>query len=774
MEDYLNKENDSQATDYNFQICSPLSEAVENSIRKEGMSFVFESRFVEAVVQYVYTPIDGTFSDLEVEVNGNEPFTPSEDGGIVVSCNGQDFSPDNEEVERHFISCELVDDSVVEARWQWIVNGEKSNFLYRFYLEGKSLVTEVEGGAGKCSGISLGRVTGVTNPIIFPLPYFTIGNSYPHFLHASGVFISSMIDWNTTNSTKLTGIGIEEAQREFKLNGGCEYSAREDGSRMALHDRWVLTVSDKVEEVIPYLPLAQNNEVDPEPDILHDFWLNVAYPQKNEESYVNVYEQLRLLKQYGLHNIFVNHPAATWTDGELPAYFELDGSSVMGGADALSEYVDGVGELGYGIGLYTSFFGISPNHPDYSVEKAAIGPDGKPIMADDNSHIYKASIAHNEAKTHVRKLVEKFPPAVPILADHSARNPSDFTDCDKKLIEGVSFRKNIDLQKSLFSGIEDITPLFAEGGNHWLYPGIAKYYYAKIVGTNPSKITPILDFELGMLHRLNVDVGVGDIEEYFQDEIPDSNKNSRSIYLNRYIAATAAYGHIGLLPDPTNWGVSSTLKMYFILNGVQRFYAKSPVDSIMYHKNGAFLNLGDAIVESACEFGQIKIEYANGTVVIVNLGDSEFVMDIGEKAIVIPSGGYWIEHSQSGTLSYSILNDGNRIDYSISNDHLYIDTYGIPNTIGPISTDGAVLVQEQKWQIDVTPIECVEPVKIDVAALWPDRKLPPLRVIAFNSDDESSISYKAEMVGDIVILPQLKNIYKYRIALPEWMVEPGK
>ena len=98
MEDYLNKENDSQATDYNFQICSPLSEAVENSIRKEGMSFVFESRFVEAVVQYVYTPIDGTFSDLEVEVNGNEPFTPSEDGGIVVSCNGQDFSPDNEEV----------------------------------------------------------------------------------------------------------------------------------------------------------------------------------------------------------------------------------------------------------------------------------------------------------------------------------------------------------------------------------------------------------------------------------------------------------------------------------------------------------------------------------------------------------------------------------------------------------------------------------------------------------------------------------------------------
>ena len=774
MKDYQNKEIDSQAIDYNFQICSPLSEPVENSIRKEGISFIFESRFVEAVVQYVYTPIEGTFSDLELEVNGNEPFTPSEDGGIIVNCNGQNFAPDSEEVERHFISCELVDDSIVEARWQWIVNGEKSNFLYRFYLQGKSLIVELEGGSGKCSGLSLGRVTGVTNPIIFPLPYFTFGDTYPHFLHASGVFISSMIDWNTTNSTKLTGIGIHEAQQEFKLNGGCEYDIREDGSRMALHDRWVLTVSDKVEEIIPHLPLSQDDKADSKIDIQHNSWLNVRYGEKNEESYVTVYEKLRQLKQYGLNNIFVNHPAATWTDDEFLGSFELSGSPVMGGADALSEYVDGVGELGYELGLYTSFYSISPNHPEYSAEKAAVGSDGKPILADENSHVYKSSIALSEAITHVQKLVERFPPALPMVADHSARNPSDFTDCDKKLTEGVSFKKNIDLQKSLLSGIQDICPLFVEGGNHWLYPGIAKYYYAKIVGINPSIITPILDFELGTLHKLNADVGIGDIEEYYQNEIPDSERNSRSVFLNRYIAATAAYGHIGLLPDPTNWGISSTLKMYFILNVMQRFYAKSHVDSIMYHKNGAFLSLGDAIVEDACAQGQIKIEYSNGTVVIVNLGDSEFVTDIDEKATVLPSGGYWIEHNESGTLSYSILNDENRIDYSRSTDHLYIDTYGKLTTIGPVTTDGAVLVQERKWQIDVIPIECLEPVKIDIAALWPDRKLPPLRVIAFNSEEESSISFKAETDGETVILPQLKNIYKYRIALPEWMVEPGK
>ena len=160
-------------TVHKFQVGTPINEPVETSIRKEGISFIFETRFVEAVVQYVYTPIDGTFSDLELEINGTEPFTPSEDGGTIINYNGQNYFPDSDEVERHFISCELVNDNTVEARWQWVVNGEKSNFLYRFHLEGKSLITEIEGGGGKCSGISLGRVTGVTNPIIFPLPYFS-------------------------------------------------------------------------------------------------------------------------------------------------------------------------------------------------------------------------------------------------------------------------------------------------------------------------------------------------------------------------------------------------------------------------------------------------------------------------------------------------------------------------------------------------------------------------------------------------------------------------
>ena len=279
MNEFQNKikEDDTVSSDpdFNVRIGTPLNEPVETSIRKEGISFIFECRFVEAVVQYVYTPIDGTFSDLEIEINGTEPFTVSDDGCIVVNYNGKDYSPSNDEVERHFISCEIVSDNTVEARWQWVVNGEKCNFLYSFSINGKSLITEIEGGNGKCSGISLGRVTGVTNPIIFPLPYFSFGEYYPHFLHTSGSFISSLLDWNTTNSTALTGVSVKKAADKLLLNGGCIYVPRSDGTRIPLQERWVVTVSDKIEEVIPYLPAELNRNTQHGVEDKSNSWLDV-------------------------------------------------------------------------------------------------------------------------------------------------------------------------------------------------------------------------------------------------------------------------------------------------------------------------------------------------------------------------------------------------------------------------------------------------------------------------------------------------------------------
>ena len=73
---------------------------------------------------------------------------------------------------------------------------------------------------------------------------------------------------------------------------------RSDGTRIPLQERWVVTVSDKIEEVIPYLPAELKNTQHGVEDT--NSWLDVSFDDKNEESYVMVYEQLRRLKQYGI------------------------------------------------------------------------------------------------------------------------------------------------------------------------------------------------------------------------------------------------------------------------------------------------------------------------------------------------------------------------------------------------------------------------------------------------------------------------------------------
>ena len=155
------------------------SEEVTNSIQKDGISFIFEARSLSAVVRYVYTPIEGNLSDFEVEINNGDAIKLAEDGGITVSMEGREWSPEDEEIERHFVSCERVGDAV-EARWQFRRGNELADFLYRIRIQGKSLVVELEGGGGRASGVELGYVVGAIHPRLIQVPYFNLGDRQPN------------------------------------------------------------------------------------------------------------------------------------------------------------------------------------------------------------------------------------------------------------------------------------------------------------------------------------------------------------------------------------------------------------------------------------------------------------------------------------------------------------------------------------------------------------------------------------------------------------------
>ena len=747
-----------------------LQEEVETSIRKEGISFVFESRSVSAVVQFIYTPIDGTFADIELEVNNSDPIKPAEDGGIAVEMGGSVWSPDSEEVERHFISCEQVGDCV-EARWQWKLREEQANFPYRFRISGKSLVVEIEGGHGKGTGLSLGRVTGALHPRLIAIPYFNFGDNYPRILCTAGCFLSSFVDWHYSRASTLYAPSDAESQRLVQLNGGCSYASQSDGKRSDFQERWLITISTQYEEVLPAFSTIKAEQSETLADWV---WYNIPYIDASQESYVELYENMRQLKLMGVDHLLINHPSETWHDGDGDAALAVEGAEAKGGEDALGEYLEALSDLGYKTSLQVNYRHIAPTSPYWRPELAAQLADGTPIPTGPGLHLLKPSEAMARAPEHARTIADKYPCDALYVSDHAEVPPWEFNDFSADASATGHLASSHSLQQSVLHSQAQARLAIGSGGNHWFYAGILTGYLARMVGADPSRIPPLVDFDLQNLHTIETDAGLGTIDQYFAEHIPQDDKHSRSTYLDRYLAATAAFGHACLLPDQLEWGIASAVKSYYMLHELQKYYLRVPVRSIAYGHNDQFLETNDALLSGAFAQGQVRVTYDNGLEVYANLGwEQPWTVHRSDLAYLLPPGSFcaW---KDSSLLVYSADVGAGHIDYASCEDYLFVDSRGQRGQFGPVELDGAVVIKERKWEIDVVPFACQADVVIDVGQYWPDRKLPPLRLLAFKSEDEEPDIYRADMEGDRVRFKPLEDVVTYRIALPEWMVEPGR
>lgn len=742
-----------------------LHEEVETSIRKEGISFVFESRSVSAVVQFIYTPIDGTFADIELEVNNSTPIRPAEDGGVAVEMGGAAWSANSEEVERHFISCEQVGDCV-EARWQWKLGEEQANFLYRLRISGKSLVVEVEGGHGKGTGLSLGRVTGALHPRLITIPYFNFGDHYPRILCTAGYFLSSFVDWHYSRASTLYAPSDAEAQRLVQLNGGCSYASQGSGTRSELQERWLLTVSTQYEEVLPAFsaPAARQS------DALADWvWYNIPYIDASQESYVELYENMRLLKLMGVDHLLINHPSETWHDGDGNAALVVEGAEAKGGADALGEYLDALSDLGYKTSLQVNYRHIA--RPEWAAQLA----DGTATPTGPGLYLLKPSQALAQAPDHARTIIDKYPCDALYVSEHAEVPPWEFNDFSNDESATSHLAHSHSLQERVLRSQAQAGLGIGSGGNHWFYAGVLTGYLARLVGTNPSRIPPLVDFDLRNLHPLQTDAGLGTINQYFAGQIPQDEKHSRSTYLDRYLAATAAFGHACLLPDQLEWGIASAVKSYYMLRELQKHYLRVPVHSIAYYHNDQFLTTNDALLAGAIDQGQVRVVYSNGLEVYANLGwEHPWTVRRGDATYHLPPGSFCAWKKDSSLLVYSADAGAGRIDYASCDDYLFVDTRGQRGQFGAVELDGTAIVKERKWEIDIVPFACQADIAIDVGQYWPGRKLPPLRLLAIKSEDEKPDIYRADMEGDRVRFKPLEDVVAYRIALPEWMVEPGR
>lgn len=754
-----------------------VSEEVTNSVEKDGISFVLECRSLTAVVRYVYTPLEGNLSDLELEINNADPIKISEDGGVTIEMGGQEWAASDEAVERYFVSCEVVDGSI-EARWQWKRGEELADLLYRIAVRGKSLVFEIEGGSGKATGIDLGYVSGAIQPRLLRVPYFNLGSEDPSILCTSGVFVSSFLDWFHTSSSSFGRPLQTEDARELRLTRGCVYHPSSNGKRNNLSERWILTVSRQFEEVLPSIPKpALAADQGPIRDLV---WYDIPHLESVAEAYVEIYERLRSFRQWGMDKLLVVHPDDVWHDGDGRTALSLNASQTKGGDDALLEYLEAVSDLGYPYALSCSYEDISPLDPGWDTAESALSPEGGLADTGVGRHLLKPSRAAAIAADHLPKLMEKYGARAACIAGHASTPPWNRVDFDAEVERPASFLATLQTEQNLLMQIrEDMRSrdlvAVGEGGIHWLYTGLLTGLSSRMGVPKPSRQPLLVDFALRNLHVAELHAGVGSTEDFFhgEAEIPET-LDSRSAWLDRYLATTIAFGHAGLLPNPSTWDLPALVKAYYLLQHLQTHYLGVGVASITYHRNGSMLETTESLVSGAYEESQVLVTYENGLQIYVNGSWSrDWDVQAGDQTFCLPPASF-VALGTQGLIAYSADMGSGRVDYAACDDYLYCDTRGNRMTIGAMTLSGAAILRHQNWEIDVYPVLCDGEIAVETGKLWPERRLPKLRVLAFKDEDDEPLTLSANMSGDQVMLEPADDIYKYRITLPEWMVEPGQ
>ena len=479
----------------------------------------------------------------------------------------------------------------------------------------------------------------------------------------------------------------------------------------------------------------------------------------------------------GLEQLLVNHPADVWEDG---LGISLDGSKTRGGDDALLEYLEAVQDLGYRYTLPSGYTEFSSEAEGWDKGRAALGSDGNPIARGGNRYLLKSSQANETAKSHLPNLFQRFEEAGVFISGHAATPPSSRVDYDLDASDSASFSKSLERERQLLGELGELGAsssrlIIGEGGSHWMYAGLLPGYMAGLSGPNPDRIPLLPDFDLKLLHGAHVNAGVGTTGQFFcKNPPPVAERTSRSAWLDRYIATTIAYGHGGVLPEIEDWGLAAVMKTYFLLLKLQGLYLNTEVESVLYHRDGSLLEVAEALVSGVYEDSQVEVLYKNGLRICVNGSwANDWTVEHEAREYRLPPASF-LAHSPDGLLVYSADAGNGRIDYADCGDYFYCDTRGQRASLGPISLSGAAAVKAEAWQIDVYPVECDGEIEIKPGTLWPDRRMPRLRILAFQEDEDQPQVIAANVSAASVSLEPREGICKFRITLPEWMVEPGK
>ncbi|HOX36919.1 MAG TPA: hypothetical protein PL033_02930 [Candidatus Brocadiia bacterium] len=673
---------------------------------KDGVyTFAYSDAFLS--LNYMYKSTTGKLDDVQVECQTlGYSFRPMTGGGVFFNSPGGDMvAPERFEL----VECKKDGDTVV-SKWKISAGARSAEVTYVFRLWQKSLVVDAICPGGGIGAFRIGGAVGAPSPRLVTVPYMCFSNfnaDRPAVLVMGTpdkpLFATGLMDWYRSNASQLVSV-TEIADGRAVFNGGSVYRNKTDGKYNDCYERLFLTVSPHFKEVLPNIP----NPKSP--------WMHVAgerlwhaHGATNRES---DYAFWKNIARHGMTKVVITDHETGWRDGGESFTFRTRTAPGKGGDESQKWYSDAIQKLGFVYGIYNNYTDFAPVNEHWDEDCVTLTPEGQWRTAWPRCYNPKPSRAVELEARLAPIIQQKFNLSTAYCDVHTAVSPWDYCDYDHRVPGGGTFAATFYSygeimlhQKKTWNG-----PVYSEGGQHWYYCGLTDGNYGQDTQGRLPWNPWLVDFDMLKLHPQCCNFGMGNLEMFFgRDFDIGRTLEERDANLNRFLAATIAFGHTGYLVR--DGGMRNTVRSYFMLQQLHKNYAQENAVKILYaDADGKWRNTTSAVATDAFRRSHVATTYANGLVTVANGNRSEWLKYTdGDDEISLPPNGYYgCLRGKDGKPLITVKSgmiDGHMADYAETPEYIFADGRDIYTRFPKMATDKALIALfREGGKVEVIPV----------------------------------------------------------------------
>ncbi|MEW6355493.1 MAG: hypothetical protein AB1696_04145 [Planctomycetota bacterium] len=678
-----------------------LTQDFKTDIAEEGKAYVFRHKGDDGELEYRYEPKTGTLGDVTARWGGwfGRRFQPMADGGVYFADGDKAVPPDRFDL----LGCDQINDAVV-ALWRVGLDQRTMDVTYTLRLWQKSLVIDVQCFGGQAAEVLFGRAVGAENPRLVPVPYL-VGEEHggekprPAVLvmgpPSKPLFLTGLVDYYRTNSSKLIFLNkVKDSAATY--NAGSQYIPKTDGKRNDCFERLFLTISPRFEEILPNIP----NPKSPWMHVAGErLW--IAHGASDRERDYKVWEEAA---RYGMTKVVITDHETGWRDGGESFTFRTKTAPKKGGDDSQKDYSKKLHALGYRYGIYNNYTDYSPTNEYWDEDMVNRLPNGDWQAAWARCYAPKPTRAVEYEAKLTPTIQDKFKLSTAYCDVHTAVTPWNRVDYDARtpgagtmIAQFYPYGEIMLHQKRVWNG-----PVYSEGRNHYYYCGLTDGNYAQDPAYDPAKNPWLVDFDLLKMHPLCCNFGMGNIGMFYgREEGLGGSPEEQEHRLDRFLAATIAFGHTGFFVREGGW--RNAARSYYLLQQLHKNYAEEAATDIRYaDAKGDLLETSAAVATDAYKRSQVVTKYSNGLMVWVNGNETETWQT---PNALLPPNGFYAKSGDGKLMVFSALKDGRRADYCESPAYTYVDGRGtFARFTTAVSDQAMIALKRSDGKVEVIPV----------------------------------------------------------------------